>query len=114
MKEEQSKSDLISIEFIAPEIRGDNEKYDNKVDVYSFGAIASFILTEGQYVEMGDRFTEGCVNERSILLVKKCTSSNPEERPSFGQILEFIESNEFELIDNVKLKITQIKEFLSI
>lgn len=114
MKEEQSKSDLISIEFIAPEIRGDNEKYDNKVDVYSFGAIASFILTEGQYVEMGDRFTEGCVNERSILFVKKCTSSNPEERPSFGQILEFIESNEFELIDNVKLKITQIKEFLSI
>ena len=54
------------------------------------------------------------INKVSRDLINRCWSLKADERPSFAEIVEFIESNKFKLIDSVEKKISEIKSFLSI
>lgn len=54
------------------------------------------------------------INEVSRDLILRCWSTNAEDRPSFSEIVEFINSKKFSLIDGVEKDIDVIKKFLSI
>ena len=43
-----------------------------------------------------------------------CWSDQPENRPSFSDIVDRIMKNDFNLINGIETKIDQIKEFLSL
>ena len=81
-----------------------------------------FILTGGQLpkislIDMGigkKAPIPNSINEISRELINKCWSNSSEERPSFTEIIEFIKSKNFNLIDGAEKSIDQIKSFLSI
>lgn len=99
-----------SFKFCAPEMFRKERKLDEKVDVFSFGSILFFVLTGGQ---MPDFLIEdlkeekkvpeipSSVNEFGRDLILKCWAFNPNERPSFAEIVEKIENKNFMLADDV-------------
>ena len=111
-----------TIKFMAPELLNESSKYSNKVDVYSFGVVVFFILTGGELpkISLADqangkkaKIPKG-INDVSRDLILRCWSTNPDDRPSFNEIADFIKSNNFRLIDGVEKDIAAIKNFLSI
>ncbi|KAK8889036.1 hypothetical protein M9Y10_033779 [Tritrichomonas musculus] len=119
----QSKTTGIgTLKFMAPELLNENEHYNNKVDVYSFGVVAFFILAGGKMPKIS--FAEQVtgkrapipdeINEISQKMINSCWSSQPEERPSFTEIVEMIKNNDFKLIDGIEKDINLVKKFLSI
>ena len=76
--------------FMAPEIINE-EKYDEKVDVYSFGVLVYFILSGGEMPKIKIRDI-CCGNKASIPsefnkfakdLIESCWNFDPSQRPSF-------------------------------
>ena len=110
--------------FMAPEILNE-EEYDQKVDVYSFGVVLYFILTGGEMpkitvVQIGTgkkaKIPEK-VNKISQKLINKCWNFDPKDRPSFDEILNYIETHDYNLIelseeekDEIKVKVKSHKE----
>lgn len=93
--------------FMAPELFQGN-KFTNKVDVYSFGIIVHFILTRGKLPEIiigrkNQIKISNKINQNSRELIKRCLSFSYEERPSFIDILDFIEEREMKLIDGIDI-----------
>ncbi|KAK8836826.1 hypothetical protein M9Y10_037350 [Tritrichomonas musculus] len=73
-----------------------NEKYDNKTDVYSYGIVV-FVLLTGRLPKpnMTDKMTKkpikfqrhsSSITSEGIELINKCTK--PKDRPSFSKIME--------------------------
>lgn len=112
----------LAFKFMSPEVLNESEKITEKADVYSFGVVLFYILTNGTIpkISIGEISTGKkapipvSVNDFSRELINKCWSLNPEERPSFSEIVEMIEKNKFNLIDDIDKKIDKIKQFLSI
>ena len=90
--------------FMAPEVCN-NEKYNEKVDVFSFGVLAYFMLNEGEMPKLSitqflngvrpalpDSFTEFSKN-----MINACLNSDPNLRPSFGLICDEIDQNPYQL-----------------
>lgn len=109
--------------YISPEILED-KKYDSKVDAYSYGLLVYKILTgldpifEGPlYTQMdniikGKRFDLTGIESPNVKnLIIKCWSSNPLDRPSFGQIIKSITDPMFYTSLNVDYSV--ISEYLS-
>lgn len=98
-------------QLIAPELFHSAIKYDSKVDVYSFGVIVYFILTNGQYpqltvadIVLGKKpEIPPTINAYSSELINNCCATSPSDRPSFDQIVQDIEQNQFKLIDGVEI-----------
>lgn len=79
--------------------------YTNKVDVYSFGSILFQILTD-QPLYTANQYAEYCKAENYHMevpdtveqpfrkLILQCLNVNPEERPSFQQIVDLLLSDE--------------------
>lgn len=93
--------------FMAPEIINE-ENYNEKVDVYSFGVLAYFILSDGQMPNIKIR---DIVNGRMAPippefsqlandLITKCWNFDPSQRPSFDEICTLLEENNYKLIDH--------------
>lgn len=93
--------------FMAPEIIAEEEYYDEKVDVYSFGVLLFYILTEGELPsikvpqilqgkkeEIPSSFTEFAKN-----LINNCWNFDPKDRPSFKQICDQMKSNDYFLLE---------------
>lgn len=97
-----------SHQFIAPELIRKEGSYNDKVDVYSFGSILYFVLTGGELPQISkEEIEEGkkaqipdSINELSRELIEKCWENDSKERPSFAEIVEKIENNNFKLIDD--------------
>lgn len=101
--------------FMSPEMR-EKKKYDFKTDVYSFGVLLYYIFCKKQpdfvlndnladnkkFVppEPSQSMSEFCIN-----LVSKCLNSDPNERPTFKDILEDIRKNSYSLASNVDVSI---------
>ena len=120
---EQSKTlGIGTLKFMAPEILNEDKFYNEKVDVYSFGVILFFILTNGEYPKISiSEIATGKkanipinINEISRQLILRCWSFKSDDRPSFKDIIEYIKSNNFKLIDGIEYQVPKIKEFLSI
>ncbi|KAK8898171.1 hypothetical protein M9Y10_000443 [Tritrichomonas musculus] len=113
--EEQSMTKGLGTQkFMAPEIINE-EDYDSKVDVYSFGVIVFFILSGGEMPTI--KIRDICLGKKAEIpssftrfakdLINACWEFDPKERPSFSKICEDIERNEFKLLD---LNDTEMKE----
>lgn len=111
-----------TLKFMAPEILNEDKYYTEKVDVYSFGVILFFVLTNGQYpkisiseIATGKKATiPAHVNQVSRELILRCWSTKSDDRPSFNEIVEYITDNNFKLIDGIEYQVPKIKEFLSL
>lgn len=103
--------------YMAPEIIDGDDKYDEKVDVYSFGVLIFFILSGGELpkiklseilrgkkAEIPSNFTDFA---RS--LINECWSFEPENRPSFNEILDKLEENDYKLINLMESEIIEVK-----
>ena len=98
--------------FMAPELfEENNQRYTNKVDVYSFGIILIFIVTNdyppfslknisiGVLPKLQDNISKW-VRE----LITNCLSPEPENRPTFAEIFEIMKINNFDLFSDSKGK----------
>lgn len=113
--ETQSKTSGIGkLKFMAPELIREKTHYNEKVDVFSFSVVLFYILTKGSIpdvsiidVGLGKRSKIPYeINKLSASLITKCWSDNPNERPSFSEIIDLIKRNNFKLIDNVDISIS--------
>lgn len=116
------KKGVGSLLFTAPELFEDDEnedekneiKYTNKVDVYSFGNILIFILTNkyppknvitGVIPKLSKDIPEW-VRE----LICKCLSRTAQNRPTFSEIFEIMKVNNFDLFSDSKNKKLNMKQ----
>ncbi|KAK8880727.1 hypothetical protein M9Y10_003414 [Tritrichomonas musculus] len=92
--------------FMAPEIINE-EDYDEKVDVYSFGVLVFVILNDGKLpiikigdicrgkkAEMPETFTEFAKQ-----LINSCWNYDPKDRPDFNHILDDMKVHKYALVD---------------
>ena len=108
-KTDQISSQIYSIDkiaYVAPEILR-KDKYDEKIDVYSFGILMYEILTDSKPFpilsksEITDfEFEQKVINENFTpdlnkpmkqahrRLIEQCLSRNPKKRPSFSELFE--------------------------
>lgn len=110
-----------TLKFMAPEILNESDGLTEKVDVYSFGVVVFFILSGGSYPKIKVReVADGkkakipkSMNKVARQLIGGCWSTEPDDRPSFEEIVDYIKDNKFKLIDGVEKSIKKINEFLS-
>lgn len=104
---------------MAPELLNE-QKYDEKVDVYSFGIVVFYILTGGELPQISiGGISSGKqapipknINTVSRDLISKCWSFKAKNRPSFDNIVKYINHQHYKLIDGIEEKETQIISFL--
>lgn len=119
--EEQQTFTIVigTLAFMAPEII-DGEEYNEKVDVYSFGILVCFALNNGKIpkIKMKDLFAGKKIefpsnfNEFSTNLINECLSFDASRRPSFNEILDQLESCDYNLMDLSKSEIKEVKKFV--
>ena len=96
--------------FMAPEFIDDYKSNQNSfsLDVYAFGMTLFILITENNpfayqkpkdilaKIKSGNRpqFPQN-INKNWMKLINKCWKQNPEERPSFEEICNVLESKEF-------------------
>jgi serine/threonine protein kinase len=103
----------------APELWLEN-KYTNKVDVFSFG----LVLYEMLVGEMGNstnnphQIAEGAraplpdgMKKEVKELISKCWAQSPDDRPSFAQVLEELERMDFQVVPDIDGG--SVREFLA-
>lgn len=108
-----------TFKFMAPELLNE-QKYDEKVDVYSFGIVVFYILTGGELPQISiGGISSGKqtpipknINTVSRELISKCWSFKAKNRPSFDNIVKYINHQHYKLIDGIEEKETQIISFL--
>ena len=92
--------------YMSPEMINE-EKYDYKTDVYSFGVLLHFIfLGDVPKQSTKDKLSgtpislpgpSSSISSFCIQLIKKCMQFKPEDRPSFDEILKELRENGFSL-----------------
>lgn len=103
-----------TFEYMSPEMLN-NDEYDNKTDVYSYGIIL-FVLFTGKLPKQNlkDKMNKktiqfpspsSLITSECIELIKKCTSFESKDRPSFIDILNFIESGSFKLASKIDCEV---------
>ena len=107
----QSKG-IGTMRFMAPELFEENDsaiRYNNKVDVYSFGITLIYIITE-QYPDFSLKNIaagvapkiKGSVVDWVHELIDRCLSNLPDDRPSFNEIFEIMKSHNCDLFSDNK------------
>ena len=119
--EEQSMTGGVGTQnYMAPEVMN-KEKYDEKVDVYSFGVLLFFLLNDGKLPEF--RIRDVCTGIMAQIpssftpfakdLIESCWNFTPNKRPSFNQICDDLIKNDFKLLPLTEMEIGQVKEFVN-
>lgn len=119
--EDTMTNNVGTLQYQSPEMMN-GEKYDQKCDVYSFGVILFYIIT-GNYPNIP--FPKIAQGQRAQVppnvvpfvseLIQKCWSQNPNERPSFDEIINIMKMNEFSFFEDtdtltVEEKLEQIEK----
>ena len=116
--ENQSLSCISSQIFMAPELLKEDMNYTEKVDVYSFGVLLYFILSGGELPNINlieiltgkkAKLPEN-FNNNAKELIYECWSFNPQNRPNFKDILNWIKLKNYCLVDLSQPEIDQIKK----
>lgn len=113
VEDEFSKSmfnDDDSSKFMSPELIND-DKYDFKTDVYSFGILVYFIFTGHlPQIKMSHKLTgklfkfpdpSPSMQKFCIDLISKCLSFKPSDRPSFDDILKEMKKKSYAMASDV-------------
>ncbi|KAK8841461.1 hypothetical protein M9Y10_027079 [Tritrichomonas musculus] len=107
-------------EFMSPEMMNDDDDYDNKTDVYSFGVIVYFLFvgkmpnqsikdkSMKKKIKMPD--VSPSVSKCCIDLMSMCLEIDPKTRPSFNEILIFLRENKYMLADDVDSSIVSQRD----
>ena len=106
--------------FMAPELILEEENYNEKVDVYSFGVLVYFILNKGEMpqIKTGEiikgRKAEipSSVCKFTSDLIKSCWNFDPKDRPSFNDICNQMKMNDYKLINLTNSEECEIKAFV--
>ena len=109
-----------SQKFMAPEIINEEDYYDEKVDVYSFGVLIFFVLSFGQLPKIkifdilkGKKAEiPSSFSDFSKKLINDCWNHEPKDRSSFQAILDNMERNHYNLIQLNKTEIRNIESFV--
>ena len=107
--------------FMAPEIIAEDDDYNEKVDVYSFGVLLFFIISggelpkikipqilQGKKAEIPSSFTMLAKN-----LINDCWNFDAKNRPSFNEIYNFILENHCQLLDLNDDDFTEVQAFIN-
>lgn len=100
--------------FMSPEMQNDDDEYNNKTDVYSYGVIL-YKMFSGNLPNIPIRNIlnkipptfpkpSPSISECCIELIKMCMSYDPDQRPSFDQILDYMKNHSFALSEDVDSK----------
>ena len=104
----ESHQGIGTVNYMAPEML-EGEKYNLSVDAYAYSMFLYWILTgevpygdEKNLNQISNKICNGIrpdistiTNEKITDLIKKCWSGNPDERPTFDQVLDDITNPEF-------------------
>lgn len=109
----QSKG-IGTLRFMAPELFEENgKKYSNKVDVYSFGIVLIYIVTNNYPNFSLKNVCNGILPNLPNTIVKwvqdlifRCLSFEHEKRPAFAEIFEIMKMNNYDLFTDKKNKLT--------
>ena len=99
-----------TLAYMSPEMLNE-EDYDNKTDVYSFGVILYFIFfgvipkqsmkdkAAGKKNKIPSDSDK--ISEFGVKLMQKCLKPNHSHRPSFEKILSELRNNSYKLADGI-------------
>lgn len=118
-EEQMSTLGVGTQKFMAPEILLE-KKYDEKVDVYSFGVLAFFMISGGEMpriniIDVGNGRKAKIPSDFTPLatsIISNCWNFDPKTRPSFKQILEDLESNSYKVFDLNDSEVKLVQEFV--
>lgn len=96
----------MKMQFMAPEILQGKTDYNEKVEVYSFGVVLYFIVSQGEYPKfnLADIVTGKSVSIPKTFrklaqeLLRRCLSPSPSDRPSFKKLYDALQKNKTKLI----------------
>lgn len=106
--------------FMAPEIINEEDHYDEKVDVYSFGVLVLFVLNGGDItcIKIGDIFKGKKADVLASFtpfarqLIGDCLSFESKDRPSFSDIVNRICDSDYQLIALEKSEVIEVKNMV--
>ena len=118
-EEESMSLDFVLKNFLAPEIINE-EKYNEKIDVYSFGILMFFMLNDGKMPQITinniryriNPYIPSSFTQFAKELINSCLSYDPNDRPSFNEIAQKLEKSASSLLDLSKSEIKQVDEFI--
>ena len=121
MEQQLTTCSIGTQKFLAPEIINE-EDYDEKVDVYSFGVLVFAILNKGKLpvikirdicngkeAEIPESFTNFAKQ-----LINACWNFKTSERPSFDKILHDLSGNKYTLFDMTESEQHEVESLLLI
>ena len=108
-----------TLAYMSPEMLNE-EEYDYKTDVYSFGVLLYVLFTgkvpkqsmkdkmKGKTIAMPE--SSSSISEFCINLIKKCMSIDPDDRPSFDEIIKELRKNEYALASSIDKLVIHVRD----
>lgn len=87
-----------TFEFMAPEAL--NGIYDYRVDIYSAGIVANYLIGRENYCECESYEKKKSISQSSDTILRSMTSKKPENRPTFIEIFFLLKTKQFSLSDD--------------
>lgn len=119
--EEQSMTGGVGTQkYMAPEVINE-ERYNEKVDVYSYGVVVFFILSGGELPDI--RIRDICLGKKAPIpttftplaqqLVEACWTFDPQYRPGFNIVCDIVEQNNFSLAPLSRLETQELTRMIN-
>ena len=98
-----------SPELFEEDVAEQSDRYSKKVDVYSFGVILTYIVSD-KYPPFSLRNTStgklptlpSTIVPWVVELIGRCLQLSPNDRPTFNAIFEVLKSHDFDLFNETK------------
>lgn len=108
-----------TISYMSPEMMNE-EEYDNKTDVYSFGIVLYFLFVGSlPDYKIRDKMmgkpiplpkASDSISKLCLSIISLCTYADPSDRPSFDKILDILRKNNYQLASNVDMEFVKKRD----